>query len=95
MKFFCLLNRKMGAQISSFEVSRLELDNDDDTLIDNSGIQSTGYYEISTVSGAFLTGDSNLPVDLLEDVPANIDNISKFMTEQQAALQPKPQKSVE
>lgn len=94
-EIFLSFESQNGTQISSFEVSRLELDNDDDTLIDNSGIQSTGYYEISSVSGAFLTGDSNLPVDLLEDVQANIDNISKFMAEQQAALQPKPQKSIE
>jgi len=82
-----------GAQISYVDVDRIQLSNDADSTIDNSGIQSTGYYKITAVTGASLTGESALPADVLSNVPANIDNISKFLTEEQAALQPKPQKT--
>jgi hypothetical protein len=82
-----------GAQISYSEVDRIQLSNDADPTVDNSGIQSTGYYEISAITGASFTGDSGLPADLLDNIPANIDNITKFLTDEQAALQPKPQKT--
>ena len=84
-----------GTQISYLDVDRIQLSNDADPAPDESGIQSTGYYEIFAVTGASFTGQSVLPVDMLDDIPANIDNISRFLTEEQAALQPKPQKTIE
>ena len=83
-----------GTQISYLDVDRIQLSNDADPAPDESGIQSTGYYEIFAVTGASLTGESVLAVDMLDDIPANIDNITKFLTEEQAMLQPKPQKTI-
>ena len=91
---FLSFESQAGPQISYTEVDRIQLSNDVDLTVDNSGIQSTGYYEISAVTGASFTGESGLPADILSDVPANIDNITTFLTEEQAALQPKPQKTV-
>ncbi|MGC8602337.1 MAG: hypothetical protein ACP5VS_01470, partial [Desulfomonilaceae bacterium] len=82
-----------GPQISYAEVDRIQLTNDADLMVDNSGIQSTGYYEISAITGASFTGESALSADILDNIPANIDDISKFLTDEQAALQPKPQKT--
>ncbi len=90
---FLSFEPQAGPQISYTEVDRIQLSNDADLTVDNSGIQSTGYYKITAVTGASLTGESTLPADILSNVPANIDNISKFLTEEQAALQPKPQKT--
>ena len=91
---FLSFESQVGPQISYTEVDRIQLSNDVDLTVDNSGIQSTGYYEISAFTGASFTGESSLPADILGDVPANIDNITTFLTEEQAALQPKPQKSI-
>jgi hypothetical protein len=75
-------------------VDRIQLSNDADPAVDDSGIQSTGYYEITAITGATLTGESVLATDILNDISADIDNIVTFLTEEQAVLQPKPQKTV-
>lgn len=91
---FLSFEPQAGAQISFTEVDRIQLSNDADPAVDDSGIQSTGYYEITAITGATLTGESVLATDILNDISADIDNIVTFLTEEQAVLQPKPQKTV-
>ena len=74
-EIFLSFEPQAGPQISYTEVDRIQLSNDADPAVDDSGIQSTGYYEISAVTGASLTGESGLPADILSDIPADIDNI--------------------
>jgi hypothetical protein len=93
-EIFLSFEPQNGTQLSFTEVDRIQLSNDADPSVDDSGIQSTGYYEIFAVTGATLTGESGLPSDILSDISADIDNIVTFLTEEQAVLQPKPQKSI-
>jgi hypothetical protein len=91
---FLSFEPQAGPQISYTEVDRIQLSNDADPAVEDSGIQGTGYYEITAITGATLTGESILPSDILSDISADIDNIVTFLTEEQAVLQPKPQKSI-